>query len=142
MIVVGADGSESARDALSWALAEAHLRDVPVHVICAWLVPAQMYGAPLVPVADPAIAESLRRAAEDVVAETLDALRKAAESVEVEGQVVEGAAGEVLVDAAEAADLLVVGSRGRGGFAGLLLGSVSQHCAQHATCPVVIVRHH
>jgi nucleotide-binding universal stress UspA family protein len=63
----------------------------------------------------------------------------AAEGVEIECRAVEGGAPEVLIAAADEADLLVVGSRGHGGFAGLLLGSVSQQCAHHARCPVVIV---
>jgi nucleotide-binding universal stress UspA family protein len=60
--------------------------------------------------------------------------------VKIEQRVVEGTAGAALVDESRNADLLVVGSRGHGGFAQLLLGSVSQQCAQHAACPVVIVR--
>jgi nucleotide-binding universal stress UspA family protein len=63
-----------------------------------------------------------------------------ADDVKIERRVVEGPAASVLVDESRAADLLVVGSRGHGGFTGLLLGSVSQQCAQHAECPVVIVR--
>jgi nucleotide-binding universal stress UspA family protein len=66
-------------------------------------------------------------------------LRTEADGVSIERQVIEGPAGEVLVGAAAEGDLLVVGSRGHGGFASLLLGSVSQHCARHASCPVVIV---
>jgi nucleotide-binding universal stress UspA family protein len=54
--------------------------------------------------------------------------------------VIRGYPAEVLIDAAEGADLLVVGSRGRGGFASALLGSVSQNCAHHATCPLLIIR--
>jgi nucleotide-binding universal stress UspA family protein len=60
--------------------------------------------------------------------------------VKVDGVVTEGPAGSVLVQAAEGADLLVVGSRGHGGFVGLLLGSVSQQCVTHAPCPVLVVR--
>jgi len=60
--------------------------------------------------------------------------------VEISRSVVEGSAASALVAAAESADLLVIGSRGLGGFRGLLLGSVSQQCAHHASCPVVIVR--
>jgi len=61
------------------------------------------------------------------------------DTVEIERRVVEGRPAAVLVDESQGADLLVVGSRGHGGFAGLLLGSVSQQCAHHAACPVVIV---
>ena len=63
------------------------------------------------------------------------------DKVEVISVVVEGAAGAVLVAESQDAELLVVGSRGHGGFAGLLLGSVSQQCAHHAACPVVIIPH-
>lgn len=140
MIVVGVDGSESARDALAWALAEARLRGVPVRVVCAWSVPVPVYGGPFVAVPDPTVTPSFEDAVRKTVAESIDALGEAADGIEVEQLVVEGAAAQVLVEAAAAADLLVVGSRGHGGFAGLLLGSVSQQAAQHATCPVVIVR--
>jgi nucleotide-binding universal stress UspA family protein len=81
----------------------------------------------------------MRRAAEERLEEVTAGLEAEAEGIEIERQVIEGGAPEVLVAAAVAADLLVVGSRGHGGFAGLLLGSVSQQCAHHAHCPVVIV---
>jgi nucleotide-binding universal stress UspA family protein len=141
MIVVGVDGSESARAALAWALAEARLRRDVVRVVCAWHVPAAAYGAPgFVPPVDGGLDASFERAAGQAMEETLDALADAVEGVEVEREIAHGAAAGVLIKAARGADLLVVGSRGRGGFAGLLLGSVSQQSAQHAPCPVVIVR--
>jgi nucleotide-binding universal stress UspA family protein len=138
VIVVGVDGSEASKDALRWALEEARLRQSSLRAVYAWLYP-QIGGRGYIPseLLDP---ELLRKTAQ----ERLDALvgEVAGESpgVELERVVDEGPAARVLVEAAEEAELLVVGSRGHGGFAGLLLGSVSQQCAHHAPCPVVIVR--
>ena len=84
----------------------------------------------------------MHQAAEELLEEETAGLEAEAEAegIEIERRVVEGGAARVLVDAAADGDLLVVGSRGHGGFAGLLLGSVSQQCAHHAHCPVVIVQ--
>jgi len=90
-------------------------------------------------VLDADVIEDVRRAAEKLVESELAELGSALSGVDVERTVVEGAAAPALIEAAEGADLLVVGSRGRGGFAGLLLGSVGQQCAHHAPCPLVIV---
>jgi nucleotide-binding universal stress UspA family protein len=98
------------------------------------------YAAPLALPVEGGIEHSFERSAELAIAETLGDMGDATESIQVDQRVVEGAAAKVLVTEAEKAELLVVGSRGHGGFAGLLLGSVSQQCAQHAPCPVVIVR--
>jgi nucleotide-binding universal stress UspA family protein len=81
----------------------------------------------------------LQRAAEGLLERALAAVGDETEGVEIERRVVQGPAAEVLVRAAAANDLLVVGSRGHGGFVGLLLGSVSQQCVHHAPCPVVVV---
>jgi nucleotide-binding universal stress UspA family protein len=81
----------------------------------------------------------LHRAAEDLLERAIADAGNETKGVEIERQVVEGPAAEVLVQAASPDDLLVVGSRGHGGFAGLLLGSVSQQCVHHARCPVVVV---
>jgi nucleotide-binding universal stress UspA family protein len=141
MIVVGVDGSKSARIALAWAFAEARLREDTVRIICSWHVPAVAYGTPgFVPAVEGGLDASFERAAEQAMAETLDLLADESAGIAKEQRIVEGPAAQVLIEAAKDADLLVVGSRGHGGFAGLLLGSVSQQCAQHATCPVVIVR--
>jgi nucleotide-binding universal stress UspA family protein len=82
----------------------------------------------------------MRRAAEDLLERAIAQLPPEVDGVEIDRQVIEGSAADVLIRAATENDLLVVGSRGHGGFASLLLGSVSQQCAHHAPCPVVIVR--
>lgn len=139
-IVVGVDGSASARAALRFALVEARLRGDAVRAVAAWHVPIAAYGGALVP-PDPALVADLepqtRRTLDRALAEVADE----AAGLELEPVVREGLPARVLLEEAEGADLLVVGSRGLGGFRGLLLGSVSQQCAHHAPCPVVIVPH-
>jgi nucleotide-binding universal stress UspA family protein len=82
----------------------------------------------------------LTEAAEQALQELLQGVMGEQDDVKVKTQVVNGNAAKVLIDSSPDADLLVVGSRGHGGFAGMLLGSVSQHVAAHANCPVVVVR--
>lgn len=140
-IVVGVDRSPGALAALRFALAEARLRGATVKLVHAWEVPAAALGGASyfaiggLPELERAVAED----AERVIDELLEQVGDDAEGVDVEREVVSGNAAHALLNAAKGASLLVVGSRGRGGFAGLLLGSVSQHCAHHATCPVAIV---
>ena len=140
VIVVGVDQSEGARAALRFALEEAKLRRATLRVVHAWQY--GYIGATGVEGAYPALGgdiKELRAGAETALAETLRESIPEADTVEIERRVVEGRPAAVLVDESRGADLLVVGSRGHGGFTGLLLGSVSQQCAHHATCPVVIV---
>jgi nucleotide-binding universal stress UspA family protein len=137
-ILVGVDGSAASRAALEWAVEEARLRNARLHVVHTWTLPVSAYAAPVGAVLDGEVLDGVRDAAEQLVSAVLDDVD--AGGVEVDRSVVEGSPAASLLEAAENADLLVVGSRGRGGFAGLLLGSVSQQCAQHAPCPVVIVR--
>ncbi len=136
-IVVGVDGSETAQRALEWAAAEAELRGAALVVVHAWLPAAGVtspYGAMLV---DPAtVAETARLTLEDSV-ESLE--RAGRNFVRLDQVMVQGPAAQALIEAARDSSLLVVGSRGRGGIASLLLGSVSQQVAQHATVPVVII---
>lgn len=149
-IVVGVDGSPESKQALRWALTEATLRQTTVRAVWVWQLPVQIVPtvAPILPMpmyepADPVRDEQVQHATEQhleaLVADVRRTMPEAA-AVPVEEQAVGGHVAETLVEAAGEAELLVVGSRGRGGFAGLLLGSVSQACAHHARCPVVIVR--
>jgi nucleotide-binding universal stress UspA family protein len=136
-IVVGVDGSESAQQALEWAAAEAKLRGADLIVVHTWQQPAAVLMSPYAPVlADTA-------ALEEGAWRTLTGSVAAASLTEMAGQVqqvvVQGPAAPALIEAARDSSLLVVGSRGRGGFAGLLLGSVSQQVAHEATVPIVII---
>ena len=138
-IVVGVDTSHGSRVALRWALKQARLTGASVEVVTAWQHPAMYaysYGA--IPV--PSVADGIAAMAEKALVDTVaDIVGTQDEPVEVRVRVAEGPAAQVLLTAAAGAQLLIVGSRGHGGFAGLLLGSVSQHCAHHAPCPVVVV---
>jgi nucleotide-binding universal stress UspA family protein len=141
VIVVGVDHSAGAKEALRFALEEARLRQATLRAVHAWQF--GYIGATGMEGALPAIGGELheyRAAAEAALDATLRQAIPDAGEVEVERHVVEGAPAAVLVEESRGADLLVVGSRGHGGFAQLLLGSVSQQCAHHAECPVVIVR--
>jgi nucleotide-binding universal stress UspA family protein len=139
-IVVGIDGSEQSRDALRWALEEARLRSAEIVAVHAWAPPPTMPepgpapGFELVTVL-PQVREAGEQLVRGVVEEVASGLQVTVEPVAVEGPPV-----AALVDAAKDADLLVVGSRGHGGFAALLVGSVSQALAHHAPCPLVIHR--
>jgi nucleotide-binding universal stress UspA family protein len=137
LIVVGVDGSETSKAALRWAVEEARLRHARVHAVHAWwIIPMLEPGGQL---AHDALDWGEEEATERVRAFTTKTVGDQTD-VEVTPVAVQGEqASAALVDAAKDADLLVVGSRGAGGFSGLLLGSVSQQCAHHAPCPIVIV---
>jgi nucleotide-binding universal stress UspA family protein len=138
-IVVGVDGSAHAREALRFALAEAALRDARVDVVASWEIPPlAATGVGMIPAFDLLRAE-LGGSASEVLARELADVADAAAGVEVEQHVAQGDAAGVLVEAAGGADLLVVGSRGRGGVTGTVLGSVSRACLYHAPCPVAVV---
>ena len=141
LVVVGVDQSDGAKAALAFAHEEARLRNATLRAVHAWQFGYIGYtgfeGA--VPALGGDIAE-LRAAAVAALDATVPAVLPDPGGVKIEQRVVEGTAGAVLVDESSRADLLVVGSRGHGGFAQLLLGSVGQQCAHHAACPVVIVR--
>jgi nucleotide-binding universal stress UspA family protein len=139
-IVVGVDGSDASKEALRWAAEEARLRGASLRAIHAWSYPIGAAGLGLMPPVDAEARETVERAAQEMAQRALAEADVDASRLDADAVAVEGMAADVLVRAAAGADLLVVGSRGHGGFAGLLLGSVSQQCAQHAPCPVVIVR--
>jgi nucleotide-binding universal stress UspA family protein len=138
-IVVGIDGSPSSRVALKWAVEQAERTDALVQAVIAWHYPVMLGGYAWAPVSAME-ATDLREIAEKTVAETIAEVVDPASSVPIETVVKEGVAAQVLIDAAKGAELLVVGCRGHGGFSSALLGSVSQHCAHHSPCPIVITR--
>ena len=137
-IVVGIDGSPESRAALDWAVGEAHCSGGAVDAVLAydsglaWIDVGSEYE-------DAIVQHSSKRAGEELH-RTLDEMTPDGRwPVPLHPLVVAGSPAEVLVELARDADLLVVGSRGRGAFAGLLLGSVSQRCAERSSCPVVVV---
>jgi nucleotide-binding universal stress UspA family protein len=139
MIVVGVDGSKCSHSALRFALEEARIRKATLRIVVAWHVPLTAYGAGWTP-PPPNLVEDSEAAANDVLREALRAVKESAGNVEIGSVVREGQPAQILIEEATKAEMLVIGSRGRGGFRDLLLGSVSQQCAHHAHCPVVIVR--
>jgi nucleotide-binding universal stress UspA family protein len=141
LIVVGVDSSEGAKAALRFALDEAKLRRAALRVVHTWQFAD--IGVKGIEGFSPVVGgdvSDLRRTAEVALDAVLHEVAPDRNGVVIEKRVSEGAPATVLVDESREADLLVVGSRRHGGFAGLLLGSVSQQCAHHAACPVVIVR--
>jgi nucleotide-binding universal stress UspA family protein len=133
-IVVGIDGSAGAASALAWAVEEARLRGARVEAVVAWQPPF-VEGYPYTATRFDAneLEGAAKSLAEDAIAGVVSG------NVRVDVVVRCGAAASALLDAARDAALLVVGTRGRGGFSGLLLGSVSQQVCHHAPCPVVVV---
>ena len=137
-IVVGVDDSDHAGEALDWAIGEARARGARLRIVGVWTYPL-VYGGPegaIPPMGFQDMSGEMETMLKALVAERSEAVG----DLDVTTVVHEGACAPILLDEAERADLLVVGSRGRGGFKGLLLGSVSRHCAYHSPCPVIIVR--
>jgi len=137
-IVVGVDGSPSSRAALAWAVDQAALTGASVEAVIAWHYPVMFGSVPFGPgpLENGDFGEWAANALSDAIKETADPDGP----VKISATVREGNPAQALLDAADGADLLVVGSRGHGGFAEALLGSVSEACVHHAQCPVVIVR--
>jgi nucleotide-binding universal stress UspA family protein len=135
VIVVGVDGSDASKDALRWAHKQAGFTGASLEVIATWEYPTSFGWAPAWP-SDWNPAEDAKKALATLAEEVLGANP----DVKVRQVVLEGHPAPILVAAGANADLLVVGSRGHGEFAGMLIGSVSEYCAMHAPCPVVIIR--
>ncbi|MEQ4300071.1 universal stress protein [Plantactinospora sp. B6F1] len=133
-VVVGVDGSTCALLALEYAFAQASARGSVLRVVRAWTPVAPRWQPPGYGPEDQATAERIE------LDELLTDARSRYPRVEVVAEVISGPAGQVMVEASRDAQLVVVGSRGRGGFGGLLLGSISQQLLHHAHCPVAVVR--
>jgi nucleotide-binding universal stress UspA family protein len=137
LVVVGVDGSACSHDALRFAANEARLRGGRLSIVTAWNVPVMVYAGGYTAGIDPG---TFKHDAEAVSVAALEEARGIAADVEIEATVTNDQPASALIAAAEDADLLVVGSRGLGGFSRLLLGSVSEQVAHHAQCPLSIVR--
>jgi nucleotide-binding universal stress UspA family protein len=136
VVVVGVDGSDESKAALRWAAAQAEATGSALRAIMGWHSPLGFYGYNVPKQIQDDARADCQKMLDDAVAEVV----KAHPGIQATAEVVDATATQALLDAASAAQLLVVGSQGRGKFSGMLLGSVSQHCVSHATCPVVIVR--
>lgn len=132
-IVVGVDGSEPSKLALRWAARIAAAEGAYVEAIMAWQIPTLAYASmePIVGMHD---------AMEQALMETVDEVFDGQRPADMQLHTFQGGGAPVLLDASQGALMVVVGNRGRGGFAGLLLGSVSAKLAEHAECPVLVVR--
>ena len=138
-VLVGDDGSLPSRTAVLWAAQDAARRGVTLHVLQAWSMTSAPRPAswtpgyvPALPEWEAAVADKLGARCTDLLAGTLGVL--------VEVHAVHAPAAQALIEASRGADVVVVGSRGRGGFAGLVLGSVAEQVVRHAFCPVTVVR--
>lgn len=137
-IVVGFDGSRGSQRALEWAVKEAALRRAPLTVLSVYNSVVTFWGGAVELPPDGTVAERARDEAQEATEKAL-ALAGDQRPARVTVESVGGLAAEELLSASEDADLIVVGARGNGGFARLLLGSVSGQVAHHARCPVVII---
>jgi nucleotide-binding universal stress UspA family protein len=160
VVVVGIDGSEGSSKALAWAAQEARMRGATLRVVHAWRI-RRLSSTSYLQASTPgeesgvsawdeeayeeyrsqvsSVSDNEPGEAEDSVAAQVSAVLGGTPDVPLERHIIQGKAAQVILEAATDADLVVVGSRGRGGFSGLLLGSVSSQVAHHAHCPVTIV---
>jgi nucleotide-binding universal stress UspA family protein len=134
-VVVGVDGSGGGQAALRYAIDEARRRGATLRIVGVWNLPSAAYMAVPLPVD---FSDDCEKAAQTSIDRTIEAVGKPTD-VPVEIVVRQGQPAGVLVRESKTADVLVVGTRGLGGFREMLLGSVSQGCVHHALCPVIVV---
>lgn len=139
-VIVAVDGSPASREAVGFAFDHAARHGLSLHALHAWEVP--VFDAPGVTVPPTLALEEIEDEEVRLTAEAISGWSEKYPDVLVSREVIHGPSEKVVVEASGGAELLVVGSRGRGGFAGLLLGSVSQAALHHARCPVAVVRPH
>jgi nucleotide-binding universal stress UspA family protein len=134
-IVVGVDGSAGSLAAVEWAARQSELTGAVLEVVMTWEWPVSYgWSLPIPSGYDP------KHDAEKALDEALQPVRAAHPAITIKSAALEGHPAPLLVKASKGADLLVVGSRGHGEFAGMLVGSVSEHCVANASCPVLVYR--
>ena len=138
-IIVGVDGSDQSRHSLEWAVREAAVRHAPLTVLTVQEAVAGYWGGPITYPGDPELVDKARERAQEETDITLEKIDPESRPSSVTVRAVNGLPAEALIEAAADADMLVVGSRGAGGFKRLLMGSVSLQVTHHARCPVVVI---
>jgi nucleotide-binding universal stress UspA family protein len=138
-IIVGVDGSDHSRHALEWAIREAAVRHAPLTVLTVQQAVAGYWGGPALYPGDQELAKEAREMAQEETDTTLEKIEPESRPASVTVRAVDGLPAEALLEAAADADMLIVGSRGAGGFKRLLMGSVSIQVTHHAHCPVVVI---
>ena len=138
-VVAATDGSEESLLAVEWAAREAVLRGAPLRIVSAVAMPPRMSAGH--PASEPdAVADVISKGSDRALQAASDRAAKAAPGLLIDADHLDGAPADAVTQSGSGALMLVVGSRGRGGFAALILGSVSRYAATHASCPVVVVR--
>ncbi|MGP5227041.1 universal stress protein [Arthrobacter rhombi] len=134
-VVVGIDGSNDSKAALQWAVEYGKRFDLPVYAVAVWELPLAFGNMATYPETGAQVEERTSKVLNEAVQEAVGADSGVLQRTE------RGHPAKTLVEISESAKLLVLGTRGRGAFRGMLLGSVSQHCASHSKCPFVVIRH-
>ena len=136
-VIAGTDGSQESMRAVGWAAREAALRKATLRIVAIPVLPQRMIPSPAAPEAVAGMVERSMRRALAAAAQEAATLEP---DLAIETQLLSGAPAQVLVGVAEEASMLVLGSRGAGGFSAMILGSVSRYVATHAVVPVVVAR--
>jgi nucleotide-binding universal stress UspA family protein len=140
LIIAGVDGSEQSRAALHWAYEEATHHGASLTVVMTWHPPVLPMSPPYGAIPEEGYEHQPKTTALGVLEGLVAELEERNPPVDIRTSIEEGSPAKVLIERSKECDLMVVGHRGHGGFAGMLLGSVSQHLVAHAHCPVVVVR--
>jgi nucleotide-binding universal stress UspA family protein len=138
-VIVGVDGSSASVAALAWAARYAEATGADLIAMLAWHYPS-VAGGPPVGVAPEAVTSQVEKSRYDILDKAIGDACAGRPSVRVQRKVVYGHPAQALIDESKDASLLVVGSKGYGGFRGMMLGSISTHCVSHASCPVTVVK--
>lgn len=132
-VIVGVDGSPSSNAAMEWAAQEAEIRGAALELIHAWNYPNLGYGGYV------AVLEDFEKDASTLLDEVVASVRSQHPNLKLVSSLLQGPTAQTIMERSKEADMVVVGSRGRGGFSGLLLGSVGQQLVHHCPVPVVII---
>jgi nucleotide-binding universal stress UspA family protein len=139
-VVVGVDGSPPSTSALTWAARYADAIGASLRAVLAWHYPTAA-GLPPIGHAPEPVTSQVEQSRYEILDKAIESACRDLPAMQVDREVVYGHPAQALIDESRGADLLVVGSKGRGGFTGMLLGSISAHCVAHALCPVTVVKH-